>query len=96
MAARQIYGIVDSSGNTIGGSGGFRCQQIGQGLYMIEFDSPFNTQPVPVCSIFGNPWRTFNMSAAVLDDLSPYHFVVLTSTPDHPEDCGFTFTVFGD
>lgn len=96
MASRHLYGIVDENGNIISGSGGFRSQKIDRGMYVIEFDSPFNSLPVPVCTIFGHPWRTFNMSPAVLNDISPYHFICLTSTPDQPEDCGFSFSIFGD
>ncbi|MGK7939060.1 MAG: hypothetical protein AB4062_02655 [Crocosphaera sp.] len=94
--ARQIHGTVDRDGRIIGGSGDFHVQKFDRGFYAIHFELPFNNIPTVVSTVYGNTWTVFNMSTSVLDDLSPYHFVCLTSTPDQAEDCGFTFTVTGD
>ena len=94
--ARQIHGIVDRYGHIISGSGDFEVIKFDIGFYAVQFFQPFNNVPTAVSTVWGNTWTVFNMSTSILDDISPYHFVCLTSTPERAEDCGFTFTAIGD
>ncbi len=80
--------------NGVWGSG-FRCKKVSQGTYIVEFDQPFNEMPAPVCTVFGPPWATFNLSTAIVD-VTPSMFVCLTSTERMPQDSGFTFIVVGE
>ena len=94
MAISQIQGLVDRDGRVISGEG-FRCDRIQEGTYIVHLERPFAGLPVPVCTVYGPPWVTFNMSVAVVE-AQPNMFVCLTSTPDRPVDCGFTFIVSGE
>ncbi|NEP04483.1 MULTISPECIES: hypothetical protein [unclassified Okeania] len=91
---QHIYGAVHPDGNIMFGEG-FRSRRIWQGTYLIEFERPFVKQPAPVCTIQGPEWKTFNMSVAIVE-VMPYHLVVVTSSPDRPDDCGFTLIAFGE
>lgn len=94
MATRQIYGTVDRSGNLISGNG-FNVQKLQEGTYVVMFEKPFQDAVTPVATVYGPPWQTFNMSIAIVE-IIPDSFICLTSTPDRPVDCGFTFTVIGE
>ena len=94
--ARQIHGVVDAAGRIISGTDDFRVTRLREGFYVVEFFEPFNNIPTAVSTVWGNLWTTFNMSTSILEDMSPYHFVCLTSTPERAENCGFTFIVTGD
>ncbi|NER35635.1 MAG: hypothetical protein F6J93_16860 [Oscillatoria sp. SIO1A7] len=91
---QHIYGAVGPDGNPFWGEG-FVSKKIKEGTYYIEFKQPFGSLPAPVCTIFGNEWKTFNMSVAIVD-VNPSCFICVTSSPDRPIDCGFTFIAFGD
>ncbi|WP_424096711.1 hypothetical protein [Moorena producens] len=92
--AREVYGAVDSDGSVMYGKG-FTTNKIQDGFYIIEFQEDFLSKPAPTVSVYGAPWRTFNMSAAIID-VSPDQFFVVTSTPERPVNSAFTFTVIGD
>ncbi len=94
MADKHIYGTVGVNGNIISGKG-FSVDRIQDGNYYVRFDQPLDGEPSPVCTIFGPPWRTFNMSIAIVEAF-PDGFICVTSTPDRPVDCGFTFLVVGE
>ncbi len=94
MEIQQIYGAVNPDGSKMLGQG-FRSQKIWQGTYIIQFDKPFANPPAPVCTIYGNEWQTFDKSIAIVE-VGAFHFVCVTSSPDRPEDCSFTFITFGD
>ncbi len=91
---QHIYGTVERDGSSIAGEG-FRCRKLQEGTYLVEFDQPFDKPPVPVCTVYGPPWITFNLSSAIIE-ASQHHFVCITSSPDRPVDSGFSFIVFGD
>ncbi|MEO1432842.1 MAG: hypothetical protein AAFS12_00950 [Cyanobacteria bacterium J06632_19] len=91
---QHVYGGVDPSGGMMFGEG-FKSRKIKDGTYLIEFERPFRANPAPVCTIFGHEWRTFDKSVALVD-VSPQHFICVTSSPNYPEDSGFTFVAFGD
>ena len=94
MAIQHIYGCVNPDGSVKWGEG-FRCQKLGEGTYMVQFEHPFSKQPTPTCTIFGPPWATFNISAALVE-VTADQFFCLTSTPMQPANCGFTFVVLGE
>ena len=94
MEVQQIYGVISPDGKIISGQG-FRSHKIWSGTYIIEFDRPFANSPAPVCTIYGNEWKTFDKSVAIVEFDSRY-FVYVTSSPDRPEDCGLTFIACGD
>ena len=94
MAISQIQGLVDRDGSIVFGEG-FQSRKLQEGTYLVEFNEPFAGIPVPVCTIYGPPWITYNKSVAVVE-AQPNMFVCLTSTPDRPVDCGFTFIVSGE
>lgn len=91
---QHIHGAIERGGDKYFGEG-FSSRKLKEGTYLIEFEQPFKEIPAPVCTIFGYEWHTFNKSVAVVD-VSPSHCICVTSTPDRPEDCGFTFLAFGD
>ncbi|MDJ0620197.1 MAG: hypothetical protein QNJ63_26240 [Calothrix sp. MO_192.B10] len=91
---QHIYGGITPDGSTMFGEG-FRSHKLRYGLYLIEFDKPFAKNPAAVCTIYGNEWETFNKSIAI-PEVSPWHLVCTTSSPDRPVDSGFTFIAFGD
>ncbi|MDY6804510.1 MAG: hypothetical protein SXA11_11980 [Cyanobacteriota bacterium] len=92
--SQHIHGGVDARGNKMWGDG-FRSKQLGTGAYVIEFDRSFSGQPTAVCTIYGNPWYTFNISVAVIE-INPWQFICFTSKPGDVVDCDFTFIAFGD
>lgn len=91
---QHIYGSVGRDGNKWFGEG-FISRKLKEGTYLIEFERPFREMPTPVCTIMGPEWLTFDKSVAIVD-ISPNHFICVTSTPHRPADCDFTFIVFGD
>ncbi|NET58044.1 MAG: hypothetical protein F6K47_18380 [Symploca sp. SIO2E6] len=91
---QHIYGGVAPNGLVMFGDG-FTSHKIKEGTYIIEFEHHFGLLPAPVCTINGPEWKTFNLSITVVD-VAPYHFVCVTSSPDRPVNCAFTFIVFGD
>ncbi|MDJ1169087.1 hypothetical protein PMG71_06575 [Roseofilum sp. BLCC_M154] len=91
---QHICGAVSPNGNPYFGEG-FNSRKIKEGTYLVEFEKPFGKNPAPICTVFGSEWKTFNMSVAIVD-LSPTHFICVTSSPDRPVDCAFTFIAFGD
>lgn len=91
---QHVHGSIDPDGNKKFGEG-FRSQKLRMGLYAIEFDKPFLEMPAAVCTIFGGEWETFNKSITVLE-VSEHYVIFGTSSPDRPEDCGFTFIAFGN
>ncbi len=91
---QHVYGGVHPDGKQWFGEG-FNVRKIWEGTYLIEFQQPFAPPPAVICTIYGNEWETFNKSVAIVDS-SSYHFVCVTSSPDRPVDCGFTFIAFGD
>jgi hypothetical protein len=94
MEMQQVYGVIGPDGQTISGQG-FQLRKIRFGLYLVEFERPFAQEPATVCTILGNEWQTFNLSIAILE-VTPDYFVCGTSSPDRPEDCGFTFIASGN
>ncbi|MGK7939061.1 MAG: hypothetical protein AB4062_02660 [Crocosphaera sp.] len=93
--ARQVCGTVNDYGEIVAGSG-FSVKRLDKGFYEVVFDNPFYSIPVVVSNVVGHPWRTFNMSTAIADQMGPDVFYCLTSTPDQTEDCGFSFIATGD
>ncbi len=91
---QHIYGGVGSDGKLWFGEG-FTSERIKEGTYLVKFERPFDGLPAPVCTIAGNEWRTFNLSIAIVN-LSPEHFICVTSSPEIPVDSHFTFIAFGD
>ncbi|MGD1699903.1 hypothetical protein [Dapis sp. BLCC M229] len=91
---QHIYGGVGPDGSKWFGEG-FESQKIKEGTYIIKFECPFDGIPAPVCTITGNEWKTFNMSVAIVE-VNPEYFICITSSPDRPIDCAFTFIAFGD
>ena len=91
---QHIYGGVNPNGDKWFGEG-FESQKIKEGTYCIKFERPFAGIPAPVCTITGNEWKTFNMSVAIVE-VNPECFICVTSSPDRPIDCHFTFIAFGD
>jgi|GEM_PF-3866357 len=93
--ARTISAFIDRSGNKQWGDGVARSQKLREGLYIIEFEQPLSNYPVVTATVFGSEWQTFNLSAAVVD-VSPHHVVYVTSSPDHPQDCGTMVIIVGE
>ena len=91
---QHIYGGVAPSGDVWFGEG-FRSDKIKEGTYIIKFERPFSGLPAPVCIINGNEWMTFNMSIAIVQ-VTPEYFICITSSPQQPIDCAFTFIAFGE
>ncbi len=91
---QHIYGGVSEDGKIWFGEG-FRSRKIKEGTYVIEFEQPFAKLPAPVCTINGYEWRTFDKSVAIIE-IWEGGFICTTSSPRMPEDCVFTFIVFGD
>ena len=93
MATRTIFLAGSPDGQKMWGEGA-TCKKISTGTYMIEFDQPFKGYPVPVVTVSGPPWQTFNMSAAIID-VNPHNCVLLTSSPNQPVDAGFSIIIAG-
>ena len=91
---QHISGGIGRHGNSWFGEG-FQVKKIKRGTYLIEFERPFAKLPAPVCTIAGPEWITFDKSVAIVD-INEHRFICVTSTPNRPEDCDFTFIVFGD
>ncbi|NEO98397.1 MAG: hypothetical protein F6K58_06920 [Symploca sp. SIO2E9] len=91
---QHIYGGVWPNGELWFGED-FQSKKIKDGTYIIEFKQPFSKIPAPVCTINGYEWRTFDKSVAVIE-IWEGGFICTTSSPKMPEDCAFTFIVFGD
>ncbi|MGB3508412.1 MAG: hypothetical protein WBA93_04075 [Microcoleaceae cyanobacterium] len=91
---QQLHGAVDPDGNKMWGEG-FSCRLLGKGAYLVEFDKPFFGQPTAVCTIYGEPWNTFDKSVAIIE-INPSYFVCFTSKPGDVLNCAFSFIVFGD
>lgn len=93
-AHQHIHGAVDARGNKMWGDG-FRSRRMDTGAYLIEFDKPFREQPTAVCTIYGDPWYTFDISVAIIE-INPWQFICFTSKPGDVVDCNFTFIAFGE
>ena len=93
MAIKHIYGTVGLNGNVISGED-FKVHRLQKGTYIVEFEEPFSAKPTSVCTIFGPPWKTFNLSITIVEILES-HFICVTSTPDRLLDCDFTFIAIG-
>ncbi len=91
---QHIYGGVSPDGKVWFGEG-FKSHKIKEGTYVIDFDRPFGPIPAPVCTVNGHEWQTFDKSVAIIE-VTPQHFICVTSSPERPVDCGFTFIAFGD
>lgn len=91
---QHIYGAVSPDGSPMWGEG-FHVDKIKEGTYVVRFERPFGSQPAAVCTVLGPEWMTFHLSVAIVD-IQPDLFICVTSSPDRPIDCGFTFIVFGD
>lgn len=90
---QHLYGAVSPDGQIKFGEG-FKSQRLRLGLYAIEFERHFAETPAIVCTISGGEWQTFNKSIAILE-VTPNYAICTTSSPDRPEDCGFTLIAFG-
>lgn len=90
---QHLYGGIDPGGNIWFGEG-FSTEKIKEGTFVIRFDQPFSELPAPVCTINGHEWKTFDKSVAIVEIELDY-FICVTSTMDRPDDCAFTFIVFG-
>lgn len=88
-----ISGMVAPDGTASKGVG-FSVRRMQPGTYVIEFERPFHEQPIPVATIAGQEWHTFDKSIAVIMN-EPNAALVMTSTDNRPVDCGFTFMVSG-
>ncbi|NET61594.1 MAG: hypothetical protein F6K47_37380 [Symploca sp. SIO2E6] len=91
---QHVYGGINPDGTKWCGEG-FRLRKLRQGLYLIEFERHFVELPIPICTIFGPEWETFDKSISIVD-IETSQFVCATSSMDKPVDCGFTFIVFGN
>ncbi|MDY6783127.1 MAG: hypothetical protein SW833_11380 [Cyanobacteriota bacterium] len=91
---QYLYGTVGQDGEPILGKEGFTCRYLREGLYVLEFERPFQDMPGVTATVYGHEWQTFNMSIAIVD-LSPHYAVLVTSTPDRPQSVGFSFIAFG-
>ncbi|NEP59518.1 MAG: hypothetical protein F6K31_21325 [Symploca sp. SIO2G7] len=91
---QHIYGGVREDGSKIFGEG-FYCDRVKEGTYIVKFERLFTGLPTPVCTTHGHEWRTFDKSIAIIE-AAPHQFICVTSSPDRPVDCGFTFIVFGE
>ena len=94
MATRHVYGAIDPNGGVPSGQS-FQCRNMGQGTYHVEFERPFAQPPSPVCTVFGPPWQTFNLSAAIVN-ANPGSRVYSTSSPNMPQDCGVSIIIVDD
>ncbi|MBZ8181212.1 hypothetical protein [Oscillatoria salina] len=93
---RQISAFIDRNGNKQWGTPDIcSSRKISEGTYLIEFQQPFSQNPVATATIYGSPWQTFNISVAIIE-VSPYHCIYLTSTPDRPVDCGTMVMIMGE
>ncbi|NEP29904.1 hypothetical protein [Moorena sp. SIO3I6] len=90
----HIFGVVKPHGGILSGKG-FKVDKKQQGFYLITFDQPFAECPGVTCTIYGDSWRSFQMSISVVD-IEPEYFVCQTSTPDRPVPSGFSFIAVGE
>ncbi|NEO92889.1 MAG: hypothetical protein F6K56_22715 [Moorea sp. SIO3G5] len=90
----HIFGVVGANGSIVSGKG-FKVDKKRNGIYIITFDQPFAEYPGVTCTIYGHSWLSFQMSISVVD-IKPNYFVCQTSTPDRPEDSGFSFIAVGE
>ena len=91
---QYITGVIGADGSKKQGEG-FQSVKKFTGNYQIQFDRPFKEASVPVCTIIGSQSTTSNLSVAIVERL-PESFTCVTSTPESPINCGFTFSVFGE
>jgi len=91
---QSIAGVIGADGSKKQGEG-FQAVRKFTGNYQIQFDQPFKEASVPVCTIIGSQSTTSNLSVAIVERL-PESFTCVTSTPESPINCGFTFSVFGE
>ncbi|NEO72285.1 MULTISPECIES: H-type lectin domain-containing protein [unclassified Moorena] len=90
----HIFGVVRENGDILSGKG-FKVDKKRDGIYFVVFDQPFAEIPGVTCTISGHSWLSFQMSISVVD-IRPNYFVCQTSTPDRPEDSGFSFIAVGE
>ncbi|NES23235.1 MAG: hypothetical protein F6K41_31025 [Symploca sp. SIO3E6] len=91
---QHIYGGISEDGSTMFGEG-FYCERVKEGTYIVKFEQPFAELPTPVCTIHGQEWKTFDKSIAIIEAVKN-QFTCVTSSPDKPVNCSFTFIVFGE
>ena len=91
---QYIYGGLNPDGSKWCGEG-FHSSKSWGGTYTIAFNRRFLREPALMCTIYGDEQQTFNMSISVVE-VFPFHFVCITSSPDIPRDCGFTFIASGE
>ena len=92
MEQRLITGIVDASGNPKVSADDFTSCRLKEGVYVVEFKQPLPYTAVPVATVMGRGWKTFNMSIAILD-VTPSNIVVATSNSNQTVDCDFSFLI---
>ncbi|MEC4986945.1 MAG: hypothetical protein SAK42_22815, partial [Oscillatoria sp. PMC 1076.18] len=84
---RQMSAFIDQNGNQRWGTPNIgSLRRLDTGIYLIEFAEPFHENPVVTATIYGSNWQTMNISVAIVE-VSPWHCVYSTSTPDRPVDC---------
>ena len=89
----HIFGLVKRNGRILSGKG-FKVDKKPQGYYLITFDQPFAESPGVTCTIYGDSWRSFQMSISVVD-ITPNYFICQTSTPMQAEESAFSFIAVG-
>ncbi|NEQ16117.1 MULTISPECIES: hypothetical protein [unclassified Moorena] len=94
----HIFGLVDKNGKIISckdpKNPGFTVDKKRGGVYIINFDQAFAECPGVTCTIYGYSWISYQMSISVVE-IERNRFVCQTSTPDHPQDSGFSFIAVG-
>ena len=91
--ALSIKGVINSDGSIRAGQG-FRCQKAGSGFYAIEFDTPFESAPIAMCTLDGSPEDGKHQTVSIIS-IAACQFVCATASPDSPQDAGFKFIVIG-
>jgi hypothetical protein len=101
QAVRLIWGVVDSNGNRVGGTG-FTMTRTTPGRYLITFDVAFSAQPTVVASrVYGDPGIDAGSTVAagetaVVDLVMPNQAIVATAAVSGAlADGGFTFIAIG-
>ncbi|MDJ0516091.1 MAG: hypothetical protein QNJ74_07420 [Trichodesmium sp. MO_231.B1] len=91
----HIYGGVNADGTKMEEVGeDFSSEKTSTGTYKITFDTTFKGNPVPVCTIYGVDGTSYKSVA--ITEITPEYFTCVTSNPNAPADCAFTFIAFGD
>ncbi|NEP32265.1 hypothetical protein [Moorena sp. SIO3B2] len=90
---RGLFGVVKTHGGILSGEG-FKVKKGRTGTYEITFDKEFAQIPGVTCTIYGDSWKSYQMSISVVD-IQDYYFVCETSTPDSLADSAFSFIAVG-